>query len=351
MSKEEFSFFTKASEKPADEENKKPEGEQAGEQAPETAPEGETQKSEQAPTGEEGEQAPPKADGEQAPDGGKQPEGLTKEKIFEALDQDENAYLEYLSKKTGKQLTSLDDLKEVKEVEPDLPEDIKSLWQFKKETGRDLNDYWKANKDWTAESKESVVMEHMRQMEGLDGELLKEAFELEYQPDEDATDRERRVAEIRLEKRYNQALKALKDQQKQYALPTDEKAGQRQAADQRQAEAEKFQQGMTNAVRSIDKLAVDDFSYKVEKDPHIEQRFSSIDNIFAKYKKGDSYDYESLVKTIIAGENSEAFAKAYAEHYKNKVVEDEIKKMSNQRKPDTGSPSGGPQDLDIGKVQ
>jgi hypothetical protein len=343
MDKEPFSFFTKASDKPEEtpkQEEPVVEKKDGNEDPPVEAPKDEPEepKEPQEPTDD------PKED---------KFEGLTKEKIFEALDQDENAYLEYLSKKTGRELTSLEDLKEVKEVEkePDLPEDVKKYWEFKKETGRGFNDFLKANKDWTTESKEAVVMEHIRQKEGLEGELLKEAFELEYRPDEDSSDRERRLAEIRLEKRYNQALRDLKESQRQYALPTDEKDGQRQAAAQRQVEAEKFQQGMTEAVRGIDRLAVDDFSYKVEKDPQIEQRFSSIENILAKYKKGDSYDFKSLAETIIAGENHAQFAKAYAEHYKNKVVEDEMKKMSHQQDPTKAQPSEGPQDVSIDRVK
>jgi len=275
-----------------------------------------------------------------------------KEKVFEILEKDDKLYLEFLSKKTGKQLNSLDELVQEKEVikEPELPEDVKKFWEYKKETGRDLNDFIKATKDWTAESKEAVVMEYMRQTEGLEGDLLRDKFNLEFMPDEDASEREIKRAKINFEATYNRALKALKEQQKQFSLPTDTLSLQRKAEEQRKAEQEKFKAGMQEALSRLDSLTIDDFSLKVEKPPKMDERFSSIENILAPYKKGDTYDFKSLAETIIAGENRQKLAKAYAEHYKNKLVEEEMKKMSNV---DKKEPLGYPDDnkLDVGKVR
>src|SRR5690606_29112326 len=55
-------------------------------------------------------------------------EGLAPEKVFGFLDSNEDAYYEYLSKKIGREIKSLDDLTKVEQIEvikePELPEDV-----------------------------------------------------------------------------------------------------------------------------------------------------------------------------------------------------------------------------------
>jgi hypothetical protein len=294
-----------------------------------------------APPVEEGKPAEAKTDEPKKED---QSEGLAPEKVFGFLDSNEGAYFEYLSKKTGRDIKSLDDLTKVEKVEvekePELPEDVKKFWEYKKETGRGLTDFLKANKDWSSESKESVVMEHIRQTEGLDGELLKDFYELNYLPDEDeVSDKERRMAKLRFEQRYNNALGYFKDQQKQFTLPTDDTSGQRQAVQQAEADAKRFQEGMLGALREVQEINIGDFSYKIGNDPVVSDKFSSMEKILGAYKKGDSFDYKALLQTLYAGENATKIAQSYAEYYKNKSVEDDLKKMSNHKEPGAQAPT------------
>jgi len=273
-------------------------------------------------------------------------EGLAPEKVFGFLDSNEDAYYEYLSKKIGREIKSLDDLTKVEQIEvikePELPEDVKKFWEYKKETGRGLSDFLKANKDWTSESKEAVVMEHIRQTEGLDGELLKDFYELNYLPDEDeVSDKERRMAKIRFEQRYKNALEYFKAQQKQFTLPTDDTESQRQAAQQAEADAKRFQEGMLGALKEVQEINIGDFSYKIGNDPATLDKFSSLEKILGSYKKGDSFDYKALFQTLYAGENAAKIAQSYAEYYKNKAVEDDLKKMSNHKEPGAQAPPSG----------
>lgn len=266
---------------------------------------------------------------------------LDTEKIFSFLDTNEATFNQYLSRKTGKEIKSFEDLKEVKEVEvikevireAELPEDVRRIYDYKKTTGRGLSDFLKANKDWKAESKESVVMEHIRQTEGLEGDMLKDFFTLTFTPEEGASEREEKLANIRFEKTYNQALKSFEEQQKQYALPSELMDTQRQAEVQSQEDVKRFQSGMTEAIRSTRSIEIDDFSFKLDEEPKLADKFSSLDGILGRYKVDGSFNYAALLKDLYAGQNRDLLAKSYAEHAANKATEAEMAKLSNKKEP------------------
>lgn len=263
-----------------------------------------------------------------------QPEGLDEEKIFGALDGNEELFTKYLSKKAGKEIKSLDDLKEVveKEVvkEAELPEDVQKFYEYKKNTGRGFEDFLKSQKDWKAESKQAVVMEHIRQTEGFDGDSLKDYFNLSFIPEEDASERDVKLAELRLEKAYNQAMRYLEDQQKQYSLPSELKSSQRQAEEQAQKEAENFKLGMTEALNGFKSIAIDDFSFDVGEDAKNLQGLTTLEGLLKQYQGEQGFNYKQFLADVYAGQNRDKLAKAYAEHAKNKTVESEFAKMSNK---------------------
>ena len=301
------------------------------------------------PTGQEPKGDQPKPGGEEPK---KQPEGqpnpdINQEKLLEYLETNEDAALKFLSKKTGRDIESFDDLTkvEVKEIEkePELPEDVKAFWDYKQETGRGLNDWLKANKDWKNESEESVVMEHIRQTEGLEGDELRDYFDLNFKPDEDASEREQKLAKIEMKKRYNQALKDFEKQKEQFKMPTDEKANQRQAEGQSKEDAERFKKNMQEALNEVDKVNIDDFSYEVKLDSNTKEKMTSVEGIMDMFKKDGQLDYKALAETLQAGMKAKDLSKAYAEHYKNKVIEDEMAKLSNRKQqgPESSNPPTG----------
>jgi hypothetical protein len=263
---------------------------------------------------------------------------LSADKVFEFLDNNVSQTWQYLSKIANKEVKSLEDLKEVKEVikevvkEPELPDDVRKYWDYNKTTGRGFEDFLKAGKDWNTESKEAVVMEYIRQTEQLDGDILKESFDLMFVPDEGATEREERLAKLNFEKSYKQALGYFKEQQKQFALPSELQSSQRQAEAKSQEDVRRFQEGMLNAVKAVRSIDIDDFSFKLEDEGKTGEQYSSLENILAPFKKGDSFDYAALFKTLEAGRKMETIAKSYAEHFKNKMTEADLAKLTNRQK-------------------
>ncbi len=276
---------------------------------------------------------------------------LQAEEVFQFFDTNEEAYLQYLSQKTGREIKSPEDLIEVKEVvkekEIELPEDVKSFWEYKKNTGRGFDDFLSAKRDWSKESKELVVMEHIRQTEGLEGDLLRDYYELNFVPDEDeVSEKDVRMAKIRFEQRYHKALKHFKENQKQFTLPTDTKTHQREAEEFQRAETERFKQGMDSALNNLASISIKDFTYEVQKTPEM-SKFTSIDGILSKYRKGDTFDYEGLLKVLYAGENVERIAHAYAEQLKTEYIDNELKQVS---KPPEVTPKEGETPIDMNKM-
>lgn len=274
--------------------------------------------------------------------------GAPVELDLESLDGKDDLILKYLSKKTGREIESFDNLVEVREVEKvvdkevDLPEDVKAFWEYKKNTGRGFDDYLKANKDWKAESKESVVMEYIRQEEGLDGELLKDYFDLNFRPDEDeATEKEQRMAKLNFEKYYKKALSHFESQKSSYVIPTEMQSAQRQAAEKAKEDSERFAAGVRDAVKGLNELVVDDFKYEVKDREGLADKFSSVEKLMDSFKSNGQFDYKRFVATLVAGENAQSMAKAYAEHYKNKHVEDELARLSNRKQPGGAVPPPG----------
>lgn len=268
---------------------------------------------------------------------------ITADKVLAYMEQDEDTLYKALSKKTGQEIKSLDDLKTVEEKDPELPEDVRAFYEWKKETGRDLNDYLKVQKDWSSESKDSVVMEYIRQKDGLDGQELKDYYSLYFEPDEDADDREKKKAELEREKTYKQALNYLNKQKEQFQIPTDSKEAQRQAELQKQQENEQFQQNMRQAVESLNSVEIDGFEYKIGDEFKQKQKLDSLDDVLKNFKQGDQFSYQDLAKAIYLKDNFHNIAKAYAEQYKNQVIEEEMKKRSNNKGTPTSAPdpSGG----------
>lgn len=266
---------------------------------------------------------------------------ITADKVLEYMEQNEDVLYKVLSKKAGKEVKSLDDLKIVQEKEPELPEDVRAFYEWKKETGRDLNDYLKVQKDWNSESKDSVVMEYIRQRDGLDGQELKDYYSLYFEPDEDADDRERKKIELEREKAYRQGLQYLNKQKEQFQIPTDSKEAQRQAELQKQKENEQFRKNMRQAVESLNSVKIDGFEYKVGDEFKQKKKLDSLDDVLNNFKQGDQFSYQDLAKAIYLKDNFHNIAKAYAEQYKNQVIEEELKKRSNNKGVPTSTPSPG----------
>lgn len=106
---------------------------------------------------------------------------IVEDKNVQGVELSDDTVLGYLNKKLGKEVKSFDELMQVKEIEKivekniptELPEDLAVIKKFKDETNRPIEDFFKANKDWTKEAEDLRIKEFLKAKNpSLDDDLL-----------------------------------------------------------------------------------------------------------------------------------------------------------------------------------
>ena len=139
---------------------------------------------------------------------------------------DENV-LSYIKDRYGKEIGSVDELFETKESNPDLPEDVKLYFDYKKETGRSIEDFVKLQKDYTAMDDDSVLADYYGiQEEGLDAIDIQDIMEDKFGVDEDV-DEPKDVKKKKLAKKRElaKARKFFTEQKDKYKIPLESSGG------------------------------------------------------------------------------------------------------------------------------
>ena len=117
---------------------------------------------------------------------GIQPQGETQTQSSELNEED---VLSYIGKRYGREISSLDELNQVREEAEDLPEDVATYLKFKKETGRGLNDFVSANKNYDDLDPDQLLVDYYRQTQKeLDAEDISYLIKDKFGYDEDYDD-------------------------------------------------------------------------------------------------------------------------------------------------------------------
>lgn len=139
----------------------------------------------------------------------------------------EDDVLSFISKKLGKDVKSFDDIVKEKEVvkevvkEPELPEDVKKFWDFKKETGRGLQDFMRLQRDYDNTPEDQLLREYYSETkEGLDESDINHLLN-KFSIDEDEDDD--RIAEIKIAKKEEiaKARKYFNQSKEKYKAPLE----------------------------------------------------------------------------------------------------------------------------------
>ena len=90
----------------------------------------------------------------------------------------EEDILSYIGNKYGKQINSLDEFTREREESEPLPEDVAAYFKYKKETGRNIEDFVKINRDLDDVNPDKLLRDYLMQTEkGLDAEDIDEMME------------------------------------------------------------------------------------------------------------------------------------------------------------------------------
>ena len=128
----------------------------------------------------------------------------------------------FLSNRYGREIESLDDLAEVRETTPDLPEDVAAYYKYKQETGRGLQDFMKVNQNLDEVDGDGLLKEYLLQTEdGLDAEDVEMMME-DYKFDEDLDDEtDIKKAKLAKKKAVAKARKYFEEEKEKYQAPLE----------------------------------------------------------------------------------------------------------------------------------
>jgi hypothetical protein len=154
------------------------------------------------------------------------PEEVTPEEVVESVvekpQMEESELLSIISDRLGRDINSLDDLKEAREESGEMDEEVSAFFKYKKETGRGVKDFVQLNKDYDTMNPENLIKEYLTATEdGLDDDDINAMME-DYSFDEDLDD-EVDIRKIRLAKKKTiaKAKRYFEDAKEKYSVPLE----------------------------------------------------------------------------------------------------------------------------------
>ena len=243
---------------------------------------------------------------------------LEKEEVVEnktpSLELNDDNVLSYIKDRYNKDINSVDELFAEKEANEPLPEDVSAYLKYKKETGRNIQDFYNLQKDYDSMDDDSVLASYYSATEeGLDAIDIQDIIEDKFDFDEEIDD-PKDVKKIKLAKKRElaKAKKFLNEQKDKYKVPL-ESSGDGLSADQKEN---------LNAYQSyLDESK----SIKEQNDKRYDYFLNKTNEVFNNEFKG--FDFK-------VGENNFTYKPGTAEEIKN--VQKDISTFINKYTDDTG---------------
>jgi hypothetical protein len=273
----------------------------------------------------------------------------------QAGDLSEDKVLDFLDKKYGRKLSSVEDL--FSSQKEDLPEDVSAFLNFKKETGRGLNDFVKINSDLDSLDPDQILKEYYSQKESdLDTEEIEYLIADKFSYDEDLDDeKDIKKKQIEKKKELAKAKKFLEEQKQKYKAPLESsygslsaeeqealkaykeysaKAQSSQELEQRQAEwfLKKTDEVFNNDFKGFDfKVGDKELKFSPGDYNELKKTQSNINNFIAKFVNNDGLieDAKGYHKSLAVAMNPEKFAKFFYEQGIADAIEKEAKSSKN----------------------
>ena len=276
------------------------------------------------------------------------------EEIPSATPIDDQSVLSYIEERYGKQISTIDELLEIKEKEPNLPEDVQSYLKYKQETGRGIGDYAKLQTDYSDYSPDSLLREYYTiTEEGLDAEDIDSMMEdFDYDTEVDDANQIKKL-KIAKKKAIAKAKKFFKEQQQLYKQPLES----RESSAEVTQELQEYRQYLDKA-KSVEQLNLQKQKWFTQKTEEVlndkfkgfkfdvgDQELVYAPNNFSDLKKNQSTplnfvnkfidekgflrDAENYHKGLSMAMNPDQFARFFYEQGKAQATEDVMKKTKN----------------------
>lgn len=270
-------------------------------------------------------------------------------------DLSEDKVLDFLDKKYGRKLSSVEDLFAPQKEE--LPEDVSAFLNFKKETGRGLNDFVKINSDLDSLNPDQLLKEYYSQKESdLDPEEIEYLIADKFSYDEDLDDeKDIKKKQIEKKKELAKAKKFLEEQKQKYKAPLESSYGSLSAEEQEALKAYKEYSANAQSSQELEQRQAEWFLKKTDevfnsefkgfdfKVGDKELKFSpgdynelkkvqsNINNFIAKFVNNDGLieDAKGYHKSLAVAMNPEKFAKFFYDQGIADAIEKEAKSSKN----------------------
>ena len=233
-----------------------------------------------------------------------------------------------------------------------LPDNVQKLVDFMEETGGDLNDYVKLNKDYSEVDNQTVLQEYYRQTKPhLDQEEINFLMEDQFSFDEDVDeDRDIRRKKLALKEQVANAKSHLEETKSKYYA--DLKSGSKLTEEQQEAvkyfsQSKKNEQehknAKTNFLNKTNRFFGDKFKgfeynvgdknyrFNVNDVKKVKDTQSDINNFIGKFldEKGSMADEAGYHKSLFTAMNSDAVAKHFYEQGKSDALKQSVAESKN----------------------
>ena len=138
---------------------------------------------------------------------------------------EEKDVLDFIKNRYDKEISSVDQLFTETESNKELPEDVSAYFEYKKKTGRGIEDYVKLNRDFDSLDEDQILTEYLLATEeGMDKDDVELLME-DYQYDEDIDDdNDVKRAKLKKKKAIVKAKKFFNEQKEMYHQPLESSA-------------------------------------------------------------------------------------------------------------------------------
>jgi hypothetical protein len=270
---------------------------------------------------------------------------------------DENV-LEFIKNRYNKDITTVDELFETRESNPELPEDVLKYFEYKKETGRGIEDFYKLQKNYDDMDEDSVLADYLSvQEEGLDAidiqDIMDEKFGYDSEEDDERDIKKKKLAKKR---ELAKAKKFFKEQKDKYKIPLESSGGglsdeqennlnaYKTMLEESNTQKEAHQLMRRNFEERTNKVFNDEFKgfeFSVSDDKSIlfkpgtaeelKNKQMDFNNFISKYndENGLMSDAQGYHRAMAIAMNPEKFAKFFYEQGVAATVDDVAKKSKN----------------------
>ena len=266
--------------------------------------------------------------------------------------------LNFIKERYNKDINSVEELFETKESNVELPDDVKLYFDYKKETGRGIEDFYKLQKNYDEMDEDSVLADYLGvQEEGLDAidiqDIMDDRFGYDKEEDDEKDIKKKKLAKKR---ELAKARKFFKEQKDKYKVPLESSGGglsdeqennlnaYKTMLEESNSQKESFQLMRKNFEERTNKVFGDEFKgfefnvsddksilYKPGTAEELKNKQMDFNNFISKYndENGLMKDAAGYHRAMSIAMNPEKFAKFFYEQGVAATVDDVARKSKN----------------------